>query len=362
MAAIDSEFQSLIPPLSEDEYERLERSILAEGVRDPIITWNNTIIDGHNRYHICEEHGIRCPQVEREFESRDAAKIWIIENQFGRRNLNKYQRSVLALELESLIAGEAEKRLHLSQGRGVKGVQKSAQVSDSGKTRDKVAAIAGVSHDTISKVKAIEAEAEKGNPVAIEEREALSSGEKRSIHGAYVRVTGKQKRRPEDTVAEDGRRICVMCGEPIDPGDAHPARPTVHKKCEQEYQRDWERSRKPKLAEDGRRICTICGEPIDEGEAYDYEPTFHKKCRTAQHVIAQRKYRNPTIGDTSEVLEHDKDELRDSLLVVAEDMADTLQATIGRYETMGVKLGKSEAASITKALDSLVRSIKKIRS
>ena len=69
MIVIDSEFQSLIPPLSDDEYDRLEKSLTENGYQDwrePIITWNGTIIDGHNRYHICDEHGIMmvCDEVQ----------------------------------------------------------------------------------------------------------------------------------------------------------------------------------------------------------------------------------------------------------------------------------------------------------
>ena len=240
---IDADFRSLIPPLTEDEYGRLEASIVAEGVRDPIITWHGTIIDGHNRYRICKEHGIAFKTAEREFASRDAAKIWIIENQFARRNLTAYDRSVLALQLEPLYAAEAKRRQ--IQGGKEKVVQKSAQPSDGGRTRDKIAEIAGVSHETIRKVKAIEAEADKGNEAAIEARDALRSGENRSIHGAYVAVTGDSKQRSRgESTTEDGRRICAMCGEPIDEGDANPSRPTVHKKCEKEYQRDWERSKR----------------------------------------------------------------------------------------------------------------------
>ena len=240
---IDADFRNLIPPLSEDEYARLERSIIAEGVRDPIRTWHGTIIDGHNRYRICKEHGIGFETSEHEFESKDAAKIWIIENQFARRNLNSYQKSVLALQLEPLYAAEARRRQ--IQGGREKVVQKSSQPSDGGKTRDKVAAIAGVSHDTIRKVKAIEAEADKGNEAAIAARQRLIEGGSSSIHGAYVAVTGDRKpRTKQESSTADGRRICAMCGEPIDEGDAHPCRPTVHKKCEQEYQRDWERSRR----------------------------------------------------------------------------------------------------------------------
>ena len=50
---IDDEFASLIPPLTADELSRLEQSIIKEGCREAIITWNNIIVDGHNRYHIC---------------------------------------------------------------------------------------------------------------------------------------------------------------------------------------------------------------------------------------------------------------------------------------------------------------------
>lgn len=237
MIAIDSEFQSLIPPLSDDEYERLEKSILSEGVRNPIITWNGTIIDGHNRYHICEEHGIKCPQRERDFPSREAAKIWIIENQFGRRNLSAYDRSALALQLEPLYAAEAKRR----QGTRTDLVQNSAPSPESGKTIDKLANLAGTSRDTIRKVKVIEAEAAKGNETAIEAREAVKSGEK-SIHKAYTEV------RPKADKA-DTRPICTICGKPIDDGDAYGHNPFKHKACATE---DTEYHRGSKGGRDGR--------------------------------------------------------------------------------------------------------------
>ena len=318
--SVDDEFQSLIPPLSYDEYERLEKSIIAEGVRDPIITWNGTIIDGHNRYGICKKHGIGFKTTEREFESRDAAKIWIIENQFGRRNLSKYDRSVLALQLEPLYAAEAKRR----SGERTDLRQKSDEGSY-GRTDEQLAQLAGTSRDTIRKVKVIEQAAEAGNPVAVQARDELRSGEKKSIHGAYIRVAGTKARTKRELIASDGRMICAMCGEPINDGEANPARPTIHKKCEQEYQRDWERDKRK------------------------------------QKNDIQRAYRNPTIGNTNEVLHHDKAELRESLLLVVQDMGGTLQATIGRYETMDVMLRQAEKSRIVKALDALTKAVESIR-
>ncbi len=50
---IDPEFKTLIRPLRKDEYLQLEVNLAVDGCREPIITWNNIIIDGHNRYEIC---------------------------------------------------------------------------------------------------------------------------------------------------------------------------------------------------------------------------------------------------------------------------------------------------------------------
>ena len=50
---IDPEFQSKIPPLTDDEFKQLEENILKEGkLLSPLIVWNNTLVDGHNRYAI----------------------------------------------------------------------------------------------------------------------------------------------------------------------------------------------------------------------------------------------------------------------------------------------------------------------
>ena len=188
--SIDDDFRSLIPPLSDDEYRRLERSIIAEGVRDPIITWNGTIIDGHNRYRICHEHGIAFKTAEREFDGRDAAKIWIIENQFARRNLNSYQKSALALQLEPLYAAEAKRK----QIRKPESVRQNSDEQTPIRTDERLAQVAGVSRDTIRKVKTIETEAEKGNEAAIAARDALRSGESKSINSAYAAITGDSRR------------------------------------------------------------------------------------------------------------------------------------------------------------------------
>ncbi len=52
------ELKAYIDPLTPDEHDALERSILAEGCRDALVLWGNILVDGHNRYGICQKHGL----------------------------------------------------------------------------------------------------------------------------------------------------------------------------------------------------------------------------------------------------------------------------------------------------------------
>ena len=92
---IDMQFKNLIRPLLRKEYLQLEENILADGCRDPIITWNEYIVDGHNRYEICTRHSIPFYVQEIEFTCREAAISWICANQLGRRNITEETRKFL---------------------------------------------------------------------------------------------------------------------------------------------------------------------------------------------------------------------------------------------------------------------------
>lgn len=169
MLNINPEFKALIPPLSAEEYEELEESITTYGCRDAIVIWNDTIIDGHNRFKICCENDVAYQTVDMtyDFDTEDEVKAWIIKNQFGRRNINKYQRSQLALQLKNLIAGKAKENqgartdlVRLAETDNLcQKSDKSTEAIIPIDTKKELAAIAGVSHDTIHKVETIETRA-----------------------------------------------------------------------------------------------------------------------------------------------------------------------------------------------------------
>lgn len=104
-------------PLTDDEKKQLEENILRDGIQDPLKVWQGTLIDGHNRYEIAQRHGLTFTTVEMQFATRGDAVIWIIKNQFGRRNLSAYDRSILALKLKPVIAAKADERMNPEYGK-----------------------------------------------------------------------------------------------------------------------------------------------------------------------------------------------------------------------------------------------------
>ena len=94
---IDPEFRDKIPPLTEDEFTLLEENILSDGaVFSPLIVWDGTILDGHNRCEIIQKHPELTYAVHKlSFANRYEALSWICKNQLGRRNLTPQQKKYL---------------------------------------------------------------------------------------------------------------------------------------------------------------------------------------------------------------------------------------------------------------------------
>jgi hypothetical protein len=94
---IDPEFRDKIPPLTEAEFEQLQENILNDGeVYEPIAVWNGTIVDGHNRWRIIQEHpGLPYRLKQMHFVDKWAAFEWMYKKQLGRRNLTDEQKTYM---------------------------------------------------------------------------------------------------------------------------------------------------------------------------------------------------------------------------------------------------------------------------
>jgi len=186
---INQEFQELIPALSKPEQDALTASLSTEGCRQPITVWKgkNIIVDGHNRYGICTMFNIPFATEEIEFEDDNEVKIWMINNQFARRNLSIEHLAELACTLAKVEQKLAEKRMlagKKSEEKETLGLKQTQ--GQKGKSLKRAAEKAGISYDTAFKYDAIQ---RKGTD---QQKEAVRSGKKK-IGTVYKEIQAKPK-------------------------------------------------------------------------------------------------------------------------------------------------------------------------
>jgi hypothetical protein len=102
---VNEALKAYIDPLTPDEHAALERSILSEGCRDALVLWGDVLVDGHNRYGICQKHGLPFQTVQNtRFQSMEDEHLWMIDQHLGRRSVSDFQRGVLALRKREILA------------------------------------------------------------------------------------------------------------------------------------------------------------------------------------------------------------------------------------------------------------------
>lgn len=203
---IDNEFKNLLPPLTSDEYSQLEKEIIEEGgIHDPILVWNGYIVDGHNRYEICNKNGIKITKVETKKsligKEKSAVMDWIINHQTGRRNLTKSQLVKAYAMVEEQLAEEAKvrKEANLKQNTETSNLTHR----NVGETAEVVAKKIGVSKNTYKGMKQIVSE---GTPEQIERMNKGGKG-----NGVSAIVAEIKEEKASNDVPE-GYRRCSLCG------------------------------------------------------------------------------------------------------------------------------------------------------
>lgn len=200
---IDPDFKNLLPELDAETYTALERDISKNGVLDPIIIWKGYIADGHNRYSICKAH--RVAEVETKelhYETKSQVMKWIVDHQFGKRNLLKSERIKILAKVEEQIAKEAAMRVG---GRPKKDDEKPSPNLDavlekqSGRTDEIMAKKLGVSKNTYRDMKTI---VDKGTPEQIARMDRGGSGNGASTIAREIKAGAK-----------DDERVCIKCGK-----------------------------------------------------------------------------------------------------------------------------------------------------
>lgn len=155
---INEDLRAYIDPLTEDEYAALERSLLAEGCRDALVLWGDILVDGHNRYGICQKHGIAFNTVQNHtFSSMDDVHLWMIDNHLGRRSVSDFQRGVLALRKKEIVSARMAQAQAKQASAELAGEGVANQLdSEPPLTREAVARAARVSSATLGQIEKIQ--------------------------------------------------------------------------------------------------------------------------------------------------------------------------------------------------------------
>ena len=144
----------IFPMLNAEELDALALDIKANGLQQPIVMWEGLLLDGRNRLAACAICGVE-PSFK-QYEGNSPV-TFVISANIKRRQLDASQRACVAVELEPMFAVEAEKKLHLAKGRGVKGKVNSPYLKPAPQARDLAADVVGVGNQLVTRAKAIKA-------------------------------------------------------------------------------------------------------------------------------------------------------------------------------------------------------------
>lgn len=223
---IDPELKSIMNELAKDEKNTLEKSLLQDGYKGPpIVVWEDTIIDGHNRYELCRKHNIPFEVQEMQFNSKDEVIQWMIRAQLGRRNLEPAQRIALAERFRTKFEEEAKANQSKAGGdRKSEKYKKSVppdlgeaiRKSSDNETNTKLAKIASVGKETYR----------QGKKVLDSDHEELKEDMlfgKKSINASYKELQRLEKEGHKMDIPQQVKETAsnLVVEKPIESKEAH---------------------------------------------------------------------------------------------------------------------------------------------
>ena len=147
---------------------------------------NFTIIDGHHRHAIATKYNLPIPLKEMKFSSREDIALWIVTNQFARRNLSTFSKALLVLKMKPVISKRAkENQLAALKQNTVDRSVRFDQTVDGVNTRTIMAEMAGVSIGQMTKIELI------ANEASDEMKQAILNGDL-SINKVYEELRAEK--------------------------------------------------------------------------------------------------------------------------------------------------------------------------
>jgi transposase-like protein len=109
---------ALFPMMEGEEFDQFVADIKAHGLREPIKTWDDVIVDGRNREKACKVAGIEPRYKEMKFDDDLAAIQYIMSENLTRRHLTQGQRAMIGEELRPRFEEAAKQRQEAGQKKG----------------------------------------------------------------------------------------------------------------------------------------------------------------------------------------------------------------------------------------------------
>jgi hypothetical protein len=176
----DKEFRELFHPQTTEENAILEQDILDNGCHTALVVWKEKgiLVDGYHRYDICKKHNVKYRIHKLPFKTREEVKLWMWNNQAGRRNVSTpFQRIEVALKIKAIIAAKAKER-QIAAGK------KLSKIFDKPAHTYKILGeMVGVSHVTVRNAEFILKKFAEGT-ISFEEIDTLRQG-KAKINRIY---------------------------------------------------------------------------------------------------------------------------------------------------------------------------------
>src|SRR5215831_5847190 len=184
----------IFPLVEGAEFDELVADIREHGLHEPIVVFEDKILDGRNRYRACEEAGVGPTFTV--YQGDDPVS-YVVSLNLRRRHLSESQRAMVAAKLATLKLGDNQHSEGLPIGRGSallnvgeRSVARAREVQEHGAPE----LIHAVEQGAVS----VSAAADVATLPAQEQREIVACGEREILEAAKaIRAKKAEQKRAE---------------------------------------------------------------------------------------------------------------------------------------------------------------------
>ena len=141
---------ALLPRMMADEFQTLKADIKEHGLLEPVVLYEDAILDGRHRHIICEELGLNPAYIQFESLGYNGSALDFVISKHQRRNLTPDQKAILADKVANIRNGESQVLTNEK-------VTLSEALKSTGASKGQVGKLRKIKHDNPKIIERIEA-------------------------------------------------------------------------------------------------------------------------------------------------------------------------------------------------------------